>query len=101
MQFASLFYGEFCVFMNNCQEKNNAVNNSQNCNNDNFLKDEKNNASSAEKNVVKPSALKTAEEKKIADEKKRKAKIRQARQAEREKYFAYYDDIKTRIKEDW
>lgn len=71
--------------------------------NDNKVKNDAVNGSlgNAEKSGVKPTALKTAEEKKIAEEKKRKAKVRRARQAEREKYFAYYDDIKTRIKEDW
>ena len=54
-------------------------------------------ASVAAQTAVSPRSL-TEKEKKEAEAKRKK---RSAAKAYRERYFAYYDDVKTKIKEDW
>lgn len=45
--------------------------------------------------MEKQSAVKTEDEKKKQKEKKEKEKLRQAREREKQRYYDFYDDVKT------
>ena len=57
-------------------------------------------AAAAKEKIAPPSPLKEEAEKKKKEEAEKKKK-RAAAKAYRDKYFAYYDDVKTKVSEDW